>query len=220
MNSMRPFASRAVAARKLAQALLHHRGSNPLVLAIPRGAIVIGRIVADTLQGELDVVLARKLPSPFSREFAIGAVDETGWMYLSPQAEGAGADAAYIERARQAELDTMRRRRAVYTPGRVPIDPAGRVAIVVDDGLATGATMIAALHATRAREPALLVCAVPVAAPDSLQAVRPHCDELVCLTAPEWFGAVGQFYDDFAQVEDEEVVALLAAGARPASTSR
>lgn len=212
MNVTRMFASRADAARRLARALSHHRGSHPLVLAIPRGAVSMGRIVADALHGDLDVVLVRKLPAPYSRELAIGAVDETGWVYVTGHALQAGADAAYIERVRQAELQTLRRRRSQYTPGRAPADPAGRVVIVVDDGLATGATMIAALHATRARKPARLVCAVPVGAPESLLCVRPYCDELVCLEAPRSFHAVGEFYDDFAQVADDEVIALLAAG--------
>jgi predicted phosphoribosyltransferase len=213
MNATRMFASRTDAARQLARDLAHYRGRNPLVLAIPRGAVAMGRVLADALHGELDVVLVRKLPAPFNRELAIGAVDETGWVYLAGHAERAGADADYIEHARQAELATLRRRRAQYTPLRPPIDPQGRIAIVVDDGLATGATMIAALHATRARRPERLVCAVPVGAPESLERVRPYCDELVCLEAPEAFYAVGQFYEDFRQVEDEEVVALLAATA-------
>jgi predicted phosphoribosyltransferase len=204
------FASRTDAARRLAEALGRYRGKNPLVLAIPRGAVEMGRILADELGGELDVVLVRKLRSPTSAEFAVGAIDETGWAYVAPYAARVGADAAYLEGEKRAQLETLRKRRAEYTPARPPIDPKERIAIVVDDGLATGATMIAALHATRARAPARLVCAVPVAAPDSLDLVRPHCDELICLEAPAEFYAVGQFYREFAQVEDEEVVTLLA----------
>jgi predicted phosphoribosyltransferase len=170
----------------------------------------MGRVLADELGGELDVVLVRKLRSPTSPEFAVGAIDETGWAYVAPYAARAGAGAAYLEQEKRAQIETLRNRRAEYTPARPPIDPKDRIAIVVDDGLATGATMIAALHATRARAPARLVCAVPVAAPDSLDLVRPHCDEVVCLEAPAEFYAVGQFYREFAQVEDEEVVALLA----------
>jgi predicted phosphoribosyltransferase len=209
------FASRTDAARRLAEPLGRYRGKNPLVLAIPRGAVEMGRVLADALGGELDVVLVRKLRSPTSAEFAIGAIDETGWAYVAPYAARYGADSAYLEREQRTQLETLRRRRAEYTPARPPIDPRDRIVIVVDDGLATGATMLAALHAARAKVPARLVCAVPVAAPDSLALVRPHCDEAVCLEAPPEFYAVGQFYREFRQVEDEEVVALLA---RPPSS--
>jgi predicted phosphoribosyltransferase len=211
------FESRIDAARRLAQALASYKGANPLVLAIPRGAVEMGRVLADELEGELDVVLVRKLGAPYSAEFAVGAIDETGWAYVADYARSAGADEAYLEREQRAQLELLRKRRAQYTPHRPPIDPEGRIAIVVDDGLATGATMIAALHAVRARQPERLVCAVPVAAPDSLELVRPYCDEVVCLEAPPGFFAVGQFYREFRQVEDDEVIELLARGSkRPA----
>jgi predicted phosphoribosyltransferase len=205
------FRDRIDAAERLADALSSYRGTRPLVLAVPRGAVPMGRVIAQRLGGELDVVLVRKLRAPFSPEFAVGAIDETGWAYIAPHARQAGADDAYLESEKAEQMATLRRRRAQYTPARPPIDPAGRVVIVVDDGLATGATMIAALHAVRARGPSKLVCAVPVAAQDSLEAVQPYADEVVCLDAPWDFGAVGRFYRDFAQVEDEAVIALLRA---------
>jgi predicted phosphoribosyltransferase len=204
------FANRLDAARRLADALAAYRGRNPLVLAVPRGAVPMGRVIAQALGGELDVVLVRKLRSPFNPELAIGAVDESGWTYLNPDAGRAGADARHLESEKRVQLETLRRRRQRYTPSRAPAAPAGRVVIVIDDGLATGASMIAALHAVRARNPARLVCAVPVAAPGSLERVRPYADEVVCLEAPAAFHAVGQFYREFAQVEDEAVVAALA----------
>lgn len=204
------FESRLDAGRRLARALEAYRGRNPLVLAIPRGSVEMGAAIADTLQGELDVVLVKKLRAPYSPELAVGAVDETGWTYIAPHAASTGADHAYLEKEKAAQLETLRRRRGQYTPAHAGADPRGRIAIVIDDGIATGASMIAALHAVRARGPARLVCAVPVAAPDSLEAIRPYADELVCLHAPEDFRAVGQFYRHFEQVEDEEVVALLA----------
>lgn len=204
------FDSRNDAARQLAKALARYRGRNPLVLAIPRGAVAMGKVLADELGGELDVVLVRKLRSPFSPEFAVGAVDESGWTYVADHAARSGADAAYLEREKEAQLETLRRRRAQYTPARPPIDAKDRIVIVVDDGLATGASMIAALHAARAKQPQRLICAVPVAAPDSLERVRPLADEVACLEAPEEFYAVGQFYRNFPQVEDDEVVAILA----------
>lgn len=203
------FADRADAARRLAPALAALGLERPLVLAIPRGAVPMGKLLAAQLQGELDLVLVRKLRAPGSPEYAVGAIDEAGWAYIADDAGEAGADAGYLREEKARQLETLRRRRAQYTPQRAPHDAAGRIAIVVDDGLATGATMIAALHAVRARKPARLVCAVPVAAPDSLDRVRAYADEVVCLAAPRGFQAVGQYYDAFPQVEDAEVVKLL-----------
>ncbi len=209
------FDDRHDAARQLAKKLAAYQGRHPLILAIPRGAVPMGRTLADELQGELDVVLVRKLGAPGNPELAVGAIDETGWAYIADYAAEVGADAAYLSREKQNQLETLRKRRAQYTPHRHPVDPAGRIAIVVDDGLATGATMMAALHSVRAKNPARLVCAVPVASPDSLEKIKPYADEVVCLQTPWNFQAVGQFYRHFGQVEDEEVVALLDAVGHP-----
>ena len=209
------FSNRNQAAQLLADKLAAYKGQNPLVLAIPRGAVPMARIVADALGGEFDVVLVRKLGAPGNPEFAIGAIDETGWAYLGPYAAMAGADSGYIERIKAQELATIRKRRAQYSPLHPPIDPQGRIVIVIDDGLATGSTMLAALHALRSRAPQKLVCAVPVAPPDTLEKVGEKSDEVVCLHAPENFQAVGQFYADFGQVEDEEVIALLSERKKP-----
>ena len=209
------FSNRDQAARLLADKLAAYRGKNPLILAIPRGAVPMAKIVADALGGEFDVVLVRKLGAPGNPEFAIGAIDETGWAYLGPYAAMAGADSGYIERIKAQELATIRKRRAQYSPLHPPIDPQGRIVIVIDDGLATGSTMLAALHALRSRAPQKLVCAVPVAPPDTLEKVGEKSDEVVCLHAPENFQAVGQFYADFGQVEDEEVIALLSERKKP-----
>jgi predicted phosphoribosyltransferase/dienelactone hydrolase len=204
-----PFEDRADAARQLARALARFRGSRPLVLAVPRGAVPMARDIAEALDGDLDVVLVRKLGAPGHAELAVGAVDESGWRYVADFAASVGADNGYLERAARLELATMRERRVRWTPHRAPLDPHDRTVIVVDDGLATGATMIAALHAVRAKHPRWLVCAVPVAAPDSLERVRRGADEIVCLAAPAQFSAVGQFYRDFGQVEDDDVAAML-----------
>lgn len=206
------FMDRTDAAHRLADALAAYRGENPLVLAIPRGAVGMAKVIASQLGGEVDVVLVRKLPAPGSPEFAIGAVDETGWTYLADHARRMGVDDGYIQAECAAQVALMARRRAQYTPVRPPIDPAGRTVIVVDDGLATGSTMIAALHAIRAKGPKKLICAVPVAPPDTAERVQGYCDELVCLATPFGFYAVGQFYRSFPQVEDDEVISALAGG--------
>jgi predicted phosphoribosyltransferase len=203
------FDDRNDAARKLAARLEHYKGQHPLVLGIPRGAVPMACLVADALQGEVDVVLVRKLRAPGNPEFAVGAVEESGWAFIAPHAPSAGADEAYLEREKQTQLDLIAQRRAQYTAHRPRIDPAGRIVIVIDDGLATGSTMIAALHAIRGQHPARLICAVPVSPPDTLDEVSKHADETVCLEVPFNFYAVGQFYREFHQIEDSDVVAAL-----------
>jgi predicted phosphoribosyltransferase len=206
------FRDRQDAASQLADALKTYQGKKPLILAIPRGAVPMAKLIAERLGGEFDVVLVRKLRAPWHSELAIGSIDESGWTYIAPFAASMGADDDYLAKEKQAQLETIRKRRAQYTPIRAPIDPTGRIVIVVDDGLATGATMISALHGLRNRKPAKLICAVPVAPPDTVEKVRAMADEVVCLQAPEFFQAVGQFYGHFNQVEDDEVIALLRAG--------
>jgi putative phosphoribosyl transferase len=203
------FANRVTAAKQLAAALSEYRDKHPLVLAIPRGAVPMARIIATELSGEMDVVLVRKLRAPGNPEFAIGSVDESGWVYLADYAPQVGASDEYIKKEVAAQLEAIRQRRAQYTPVREPIDPAGRVVIVIDDGLATGATMIAALHALKAKQPKELICAVPVAPPETIEKVGAKADRVVCLSAPMNFGAVAQFYVDFPQVSDDEVIAAL-----------
>src|SRR5574340_470653 len=128
------FANRNQAADRLAVALGAYKGQHPLILAIPRGAVPMGQRLASALGGELDVVLVRKLRAPFNPEFALGSIDESGWSYIADYAESAGGTPAYLEQEKKAQLDTIKKRRAQYTPLRPPIDPAGRVVIVVDDG--------------------------------------------------------------------------------------
>ncbi|WP_151445373.1 phosphoribosyltransferase [Lacisediminimonas profundi] len=203
------FADRIDAGEQLADELLEYRGRNPLILAIPRGALPIGKVLADRLDGDLDVVLVHKLSLPFDPEYAIGAIDESGWSTISSGYEDMDKKGGPLEKVKATQLAALHKRRQQYTPLGTAQDPRGRIAIVVDDGLATGATMIAALHAVRARHPAELICAVPVAAPDSLERVGPLADKVVCLRTPYGFSAVSQFYRNFQAVEDDEAAAIL-----------
>lgn len=203
------FHDRNEAAILLAEQLSDYQGKNPLILAIPRGAVPMAKIIADQLGGEFDVVLVRKLRAPNYPELAIGAIDESGWTYIADHAASVGADSEYIEAERQQQIATIKQRRAQYTPVRPSIDPAGRIVIVIDDGLATGATMIAALHGLRSRKPARLICAIPVSPPETLRKIYPLADQVVCLDTPDNFSAVGQFYVNFPQVEDVEVINIL-----------
>jgi predicted phosphoribosyltransferase len=203
------FKDRLQAAQLLAERLLRYRGQSPLILAIPRGAVPMGVVLAQQLGGELDVVLVHKLCAPFQPELAIGAIDESGYASLAPHAASVGATPSWITAEKNRQLKVLQERRRHYRPLHVPATMARRVVIVVDDGLATGATMIAALTAIRRNQPARLVCATPVASAEALELVKPLVDETVCLSVPPLFQAVGQFYEDFPQVSDDEVAQCL-----------
>ena len=212
------FENRAEAGQMLARHLDKYRGQHPLVLAIPRGAVPMGKIVADALGGELDVVLVRKLRAAQNPELAIGSLDETGSVYLDPDARDLW-DERYLEGEKKTQLATLRRRRRMYEPAASPIDAAGRIVIVLDDGIATGSTMIAALRAVRARHPAKLIAATGVASAEALRLIGREADEVVCLETPEILYAIGYHFRDFSQVSDEEVVATLREARKPRANS-
>ncbi len=214
------FENRAEAGRLLACRLDKYKGQHPLVLAIPRGAVPMAKIVADALDGELDVVLVRKLRAPYNPELAIGSIDETGAVYLDPQTRDLWTE-SYLDTETQTQLATLHDRRRQYAPTGAPIEVAGRIVIVLDDGIATGSTMIAALRAVRARRPAKLIAATGVASSEALRLIRREADEIVCLDTPPMLYAIGLHFRDFSQVSDEEVVATLREARRwhPAPTT-
>jgi putative phosphoribosyl transferase len=202
------FKDREHAAHLLAERLrAAYKNQHPLVLGIPRGAMPMAKIIADALGGELDVVLVHKLGHPDQPELAIGAIDESGNTILSEWA--AELDPEYIEDEKRRQLSTLRDRRSRYTPQRAAMDPEGRIVIVIDDGIATGSTMLAALRAVRAKNPKKLIGAVAVASPGAARAMLHECDAMVCLYVPVDFSAVGEFFDDFAQVSDQDVIDVM-----------
>jgi hypothetical protein len=204
------FRDRKDAAQQLAAKLKGRPLREPLVLAIPRGGVVTGAVLARELGAELDVVLSRKLRAPGQPELAIGAIAEDGQVYLNHYAEEfLDVLQDYLVEERRYQLAVIARRRQLFRAVRPQAPVAGRSVIVTDDGIATGSTMISALQAVKAQKPRELIVAVPVASPDRLEEVRRWCDDVVCLLTPQEFWAVGEFYLDFSQIEDEEVVELL-----------
>lgn len=206
------FANRQDAGRKLAAALSSLRGEDCVVLALPRGGVPVAAEVATALHAPLDLIFVRKIGAPGWPELAIGAIVDGGTPMVVRNEDvitSTGTSDAEFASVCAREKDEIERRRARYFSGRTPLDPKGRVAIVIDDGIATGATMRAALRATRTRGPRQLILAVPVAPQETLTSFVEEADRIVCLASPAPFGAVGYYYRDFAQTEDDEVVALL-----------
>ncbi len=206
------FTNREDAGRKLAKRLLYLKAQSPVVLALPRGGVPVAFEVAKALAAPLDLVLVRKIGVPFQEEYALGAIADGGEPELVIDEDirrSLNISEDYVAQAKAAALEEIERRRQMYLGDRAPVEVAGRTAIIVDDGIATGATMKAALRAVRRRNPARLVLAVPVAPPDSLRRLQNEADETICLHEPDYFAAVGQFYQDFGQTQDNEVIALL-----------
>ncbi len=216
------FRNREDAALQLARRLRTRELHQPLILAIPRGGVVLGAVLARELDAELDIVLAHKLRHPGQLEFALGAISEAGEVYLTPHGEEvADQEADYLVEECRHQTREMARRRELYALGRPTPSTEDRTVIVVDDGIATAATMIAALKMLRSHHhgtPRELLVAVPVGAPEGVKEVRAWCDDVICLLEPTSFWAVGQFYQNFRQVTDEEVIELLQSSSSRAVT--
>jgi predicted phosphoribosyltransferase len=207
-----PFANRVDAGKKLAAALAKYKDQHPVILALPRGGVPVAAEVATALQAPLDLLLVRKIGVPWHPELAMGAVvdGETPLVVRNEDViRMTAVEQADFDAAREHELAEIERRRKLYLGHRKRVDLAGRVAIVVDDGIATGATTRAALRAARMRNPKKLVLAVPVAPTESLSEMRREADEVVCLEDYPLFGAIGYYYSDFRQIPDEDVIRIL-----------
>lgn len=203
------FRDRKDAGDKLAEALAKHHGEDVLVYALPRGGVVVGARIAEKLGAQIDLVIVRKIGHPWSPEYAIGATSESGRTIFN-ETERAVIDKEQLKRLMAEERAEARRRREVYLKDRPPLSAFGKTAIVVDDGVATGLTLLCAIEEIRAQKPKKLIVAVPVAPEDTAARIREKADEFVALDVPRHFlGAVGAYYDDFRQTQDEEVIALL-----------
>ncbi len=204
------FRNRQEAGRLLAERFGGRALRDPLVLAVPRGGVVVGAALAEGIGADLDVVLARKLRAPLQPELAIGAVSETGGVYLSPQSQTLlGPMDGYLRGERQRQGAEIARLQRLYRAARPRASVRGRTVVVADDGVATGSTLTVALKAVRGERPAELIAAVTVAPRELLPELEAYCDEAVCLLAPLSFAALADFYEDFTQVSEEEVLALL-----------
>lgn len=211
------FQDREDAGRRLAEALKRFKGQDPVVLALPRGGVPVGLEVARALAAPLDVLLVRKIGAPGQQELALGAIVDgkhPTFVLNENVAAMVGPSADYVEAEKKRQLVEIERRRKLYRGDREAVDVRGRTVIVVDDGIATGATMKAALRGVRQAQPKRLVLAVPVAPPGALAELKNESDDVVCLETPEPFHAVGLHYADFGQTSDEDVVTLLAEARR------
>jgi putative phosphoribosyl transferase len=206
------FADRRDAGRRLAERLAPLAAEDPVVVALPRGGVPVAREVATALGAPLEILAVRKLGAPHNPEYGIGAVAEDGTRVIDAEAVAVlGLDGGVIDSLIARETEELRRRVAAYRGDRPALDLEGRTVIVVDDGVATGVTDTAALRAVRRRRPGRTILAVPVCAPDSAARLADEADEVVCLTMPPLLYGVGQWYRDFSQVSDEEVIAALQA---------
>ncbi|RJO60554.1 MAG: phosphoribosyltransferase [Dehalococcoidia bacterium] len=210
-----PFRDRLEAGRLLGYSLKSQRLNKPVVLGIPRGGLVVAREVSRMLDGELDIVLARKLRAPQNQELAIGSVSETGKLFLDESLVAAlEVSEEYIAQEKNYQMAEIARRMALVRSVLPKMPLEGREVIVTDDGVATGSTLQAALWAARHENPSKLIAAMPVGPEDTVRRLAADCDEMLVARVPSYFSAVGQFYLRFDQVEDEEVLSILKGEAR------
>jgi len=202
------FKDRYDAGVRLAEALSDYKGrEDVIILAIPRGALQIGEVLHKELGAPLDIIVTKKIPHPMSEEYAIGAVGPGGEYFVTDAADDISPD--YIEDERKRLEKAVEERYVRYRGKRAKPKLKGKIVIIIDDGIATGSTIIAAIHVVRKQKPAKVVVAVPVGPPNSVKMVAEEADELICLDTPYAFMAIGQFYQDFTQVEDKEAIAIL-----------
>jgi putative phosphoribosyl transferase len=204
-ENTRIFATRQEAAEELSLDLAEFKNKNPLILGIPRGAVPMSRIVAERLNGDLDIILVHKIGYPAQPEFAIGSVSEDGDILLGDGGRRMGMTIQDLEPLARQELEALKKKRAEFAPDGRKVDPAGRIVIIVDDGIATGATMEAAIKSLLRHNAKKIVVATPVASPEAAKRLQDRSVETHILQTPEIFYAVGQFYEEFPQVTDEEV---------------
>ncbi|MEN8614567.1 phosphoribosyltransferase family protein [Dehalogenimonas sp. THU2] len=209
-HSPKAFTDRIEAGRLLAAELISYAGRKAVVLGVPRGGMAVAREIARRLDADLDIVLSRKLRSPGQPELAFGAISEDGQVSLNRNVvQMLGISDDYIEREKSFQMAEISRRNRLFREVRPKVPLAGLTVIITDDGVATGATFKVALAAARHESPARLVAAVPVGPEDTISEMAAIADEILCLRSPAGFGAVGQFYESFDQLEDEDVLAIL-----------
>lgn len=201
------FHNREEAGKVLAQRLAEYKKDKPVVLAIPRGALPVGQVIADVLNGELDVVLVKKIGAPNNPELAIGALSESGDIYFTEMAQGLSHE--YLTERANIEVKKLNQKRKLYSALRPQVNLKGRTVIIVDDGIATGSTMLAAIKSALHREAKKVIVATVIAPPETVENLRKEADEVVVIYTPELFKSVGEFFEDFSQVTDKEVKDIL-----------
>jgi putative phosphoribosyl transferase len=204
------FEDRVEAGRKLARELLDYRGKKVIVLAIPRGGVVVGYEVAKELDASLDIIVPRKIGAPDNPELAIGAVTQDGTLILNSQlTQYLGVSESYVQEEARKQVEEIERRIKEYRGDEAYPSLKDKMVILVDDGVATGYTVRAAIASIKRQKPSILIVAVPVGPPDTIQTLKKEAEKVVCLSTPELFQAIGQFYRNFSQTSDEEVIHLL-----------